>query len=444
MKKKLLLVLPLLAGFALSGCDLFGGSSVDGEWDILPKLSGGSKAQRTAICSAINDLSPCVNRSSLDLFPDVHATLEQDNGDYIRVTTKQVVDEFTVELEWKVDESQANFRSIKDSDGEHKIINVKYPGYGNPSTEFSWTLASAKCGRAKTKGDIATYSATLNAETHPHERVSIAQINAVTEGEQIIHGHTYPSTFDQVNYDQDSPYFAPNPDDQNPDYHYVTVKGKVIYYAPDGNWLLLADGQQVLEVYAGSGTPLTPNRFPAIANEYVEISGNLSQYNGNIQMGYVTIIDEIEKSEVTEPNVTGRTIDAEFINNNFVLPAPYVAQKQAIDGFSNSLGNISGTIVAGSLKNRAGAATTASALKNDRFTFEVDLNGAKIVVAYDYHTDADGSQGLFNKLKSKLTSGGQISLRGTMRYNGSDSTPFVLDGNPGVWNIVPFLTADVA
>ena len=447
MKKKLIALLPLLS-LGLAACDLpFGlGGGVDGEFDLVPKMSGGTKAQRTAICSAINDLSPCVNRNTTDLFPDTTISMKQDDGDYIRVTTKQVVGDFTVELKWAADESQATFGSMKQSDDEHQIINVKYPGYGNPDTEFTWTLESATCGSAKTKGTVASYKATLIAETHPHERMTIAQINKCTMEAVKIHNHDYPSTFDMVDYDKDSPYFAPNKE-LTEGYHYVTVPGKVIYYAPDGNWLLLGDGKQVVEIYAGSGTGLTPQNFPALKNEYVEISGNLSQYTGNIQIGFVTIINEIEKGNIVDPDLTGTNIDASFITTNFELPSPYVCQRQAIDGFSNSIGKITGTVKPATLKDKSGNSKTTSQISaRDRFTFEVELTGGKkMVVAYDYHTDSDKSTGIYNALIAKLGGENSITIKGTMRYNGNDENAFILDnGNKGVWNLVPFSAADIA
>ena len=440
MKKRIIALLPILA-LGLAACDLpFGGSSVDGEFDLVPALSGGSKAQRTAICSAINDLSPCVNRNATDLFPDSKITLQQDNGDYIRVTTKQVVGDFTVELKWGVDETQATFASIKQGDEEHQIINVVYPGYKKPDTEFTWKLESATCGKAKTKGTVATYKATLIGETYPHDDMTIAEINKCTMQAKEIGGHSYPSTFDAVDYTKASPYFTTSlPEDETVKYRYVNVKGKVIYYAPDGNWLLLGDGKQVLEVYAGSGTGLTPNNFPAIRNGYVSISGNLSQYCGNIQLGFVTAINEVEKGNIVDPDLTGTTIDAAFITANFELPDPYKCHRQAIDGFSNSLGVVTGTVDTSSF-------TLSKISAAARFTFAVDVaGGKKLTVAYDYHTDSDMSTGLFNKLKEKLGGANQITLKGTMRYAGNDENCFILDNaNPGVWNLVPFNAADVA
>lgn len=461
-KSKLLLALPL-AGMLLSGCTfqegwnkvvdffagIFGGSSVENpdEFDIVPKMRGGSKAQRTAICTAINDLSPCVNRAANDLFPNTDITLAEDDGDFIRVTTKQVVDEFTVELKWGVDETQATFNWIKDADEAHQVISPKYPGFKNPSTEFKWTLESATCGKAKTTATIAEYKATLTAESHPHEEVTIAQINKCTMEAQTINGHSYPSTFDMVDYTKASPYFKPNEDDETAGYHYIKVKGKVLYYAPDGNWALIGDGDQVLELYAGSGTALTPEKFPSLASDYVEVSGNLAQYCGNIQVGFITIINDCPKGNIVDPDVNNvRQITSQFIEQNFELSSPFVCQKQAIDGFSNSLGKIEGTVVANSVKDKNGkAVASASALVNNRFTFQVSLSGGKtMTVAYDYHTDKAGEVGLFNALKSKIFSTNSIKIKGTMRYAGNNENSFILDNsNPGIWNIVPMTPSDI-
>ncbi len=461
-KSKLLLALPL-AGMLLTGCTfqeawgkvtdffggLFGGSSVEDpdSFDILPKLRGGSKAQRTAICEAVNDLSPCVNRAANDLFPNTEITLAEDDGDFIQVTRTQVVGDFTVELTWGVDETQATFNWIKETDEAHSIISPKYPGFKNPSTEFKWTLESAKCGKAKTIGTVCEYTAMLTAESHPHDEMTIAEINKCTMEAQTINGHSYPSTFDLVKYDQASPYFEPNKEDETAKYHYIKTKGKVLYYAPDGNWALIGDGNQILELYAGSGTALTPDKFPSLRSDYVEVSGNLSQYCGNIQVGFITIINDCPKGNIVDPDVNNvRQITSEFITQNFELESPFVCQKQAIDGFSNSLAQIEGTVVSGSVKDKSGkTVSSASALVNNRFTFQVALSGGKnLTVAYDYHTDRQGEVGLFNALKGKIFSSNTIKIKGTMRYSGNDENSFILDnGNPGVWNIVPMTPSDI-
>ena len=66
-------------------------------------------------------------------------------------------------------------------------------------------------------------------------------------------------------------------------------------------------------------------------------------------------------------------------------------------------------------------------------------------VAYDYHVDKDGSQGVFSALKAKLAAGGEMTIKGTMRYEGDNDLKFLTEGNDdAVWTIVPFLPAHIA
>ena len=446
--KRRLFILPLLAGMTLAGCsisDLFG--KVSGDYDIAPQISGGSKKQKVAILEAINNLSPCVGRAANDYFPDTEYNLEEapegQAGGAVRVTTSQVYEDQTVELEWAVDESQPAFRSFRQIDEAHKLLEVKYPGFGNPDMSISWVLKSAKCGSAQTKGDkVASYKAKITGRPHMEEAMTIAQINSVKDEEETIEGKQYPSTFNQVDYTLESPYFRVIEEDTtSPEYHYVAVKGKVVYYAPDGNWLLLANGNQVTEVYAGAGAALVPKNFPSIGDQYVVVHGNLSQYCGNVQIGFVTSIETINKSEVTEPVLTPTAINEAWVDSVTLDATTYGgSQKQAIDGFMNSMGQVQGSIVAGSIRNSSGSTIPVSKISSSgRFTFDVSVATGKTVrVAYDYHTDQDGSVGVFNKLKAKLTSGGSITVKGTMRYSGDNSKPFLVAETKGIWNIVPF------
>ena len=458
MKK--IYILSCLAGLTLTGCSLFGPK---GDYEIKPSISGGNSTQKTAILEAINNLSPCVSRSSQDYFPGDESSivLAEDDGDFIRVTTSQVYEDQTVELEWAIDETQSTFRSFEVSDEQHKLIDIKYPGFKGQDGTFEWSLKSAKCGKAVTKGDsVCTYKAVVRGKTHDEEELTIAQINKVTDtgvDQEIKNGsgstskiHYYPSTFKQVDYTIESPYFSVLDDGTSPKYHYVRTSGKVLYWAPDGNWMIIGDGDQVMEVYAGSGggTPLTPQYFPAINKGYVTVHGNLSQYKGNVQIGFVTIIEECAKSKVTEPVLTGRTLDEAWIDSVTLDAGRYQgAQKQAIEGFMNSLGTVTGTIKTNSVKIGDSTTTSpASSVKaGSRFSFDVEVASGKTVkVAYDYHVDQDMSHGIFNKLKEKLTSGGSITLKGTMRFNGDNSKPFIIDENKGHWEVVPFDAAHIS
>jgi hypothetical protein len=422
---------------ALAGCSLFGKKVDFSQYDLLPEFSGGSDAEKEAICEAINNLSPVVKKNGDDLYSDGVEILKEDSGDYVKVTKSQVFDKYTVKLEWEADESQSTFVSRTSPDAEHDVFTLKFPGYGGADTSFSWKLKKASCGSCETAGDVvATYNAKLKGYSHPHIETSIAEINAVTDGEQTINGVTYPSTFNMVDYTLAKPYFKKTPDDPNPDYYYVSTKGKIIYYSPDGNWMLLGNGKQVVEVYAGSALDLNPAGYPAIqTGAYVQVDGNLSQYCGNVQIGYVTKIVACEKGDIVDPVDYG-TIDESFIANNLKLASPYKCEKQAIDGFSNSICTVTGKVK---------TAKTAGVKPGERFTFVLKVGEQELTVAYDYHTDKEGTLGLFNNIKPKIAvAGTEMTIRGTMRYSGSDDNSFIQNNiQTAVWNLVPFNAADV-
>ena len=112
---------------------------------------------------------------------------------------------------------------------------------------------------------------------------------------------------------------------------------------------------------------------------------------------------------------------------------------------SNVLAQVSGTYVANSLKDKNGDAIAVNSMvPAARYTFEIQVGEQKLTVAYDYHTDKAGNNGFFNALKAALNAGGAMTVKGTMRYSGNNSGPFISVGNKGVWNIVPFLPEHLA
>jgi hypothetical protein len=297
------------------------------------------------------------------------------------------------------------------------------------------------------------YNATTRNEEYYHQDATIAEVNAVTDEELVVTArgstHKFASTFDMVDYEDDpdkdkySPYWPTNNPEGEKKYLYLNVKGKIIYTAPDGNWGLLADGDQCLEFYAGKGTPFVTSNFPNITKDRVLISGNMSQYNGNIQLGFITKIKEslenegIEEPVLTYPELKEADIAAFKVEG-------YTCEKQAIDGFSNSLHSVTGTLVADSILDKEGnVVKNIDSLANNRFTYQLQVGEQVMTVAYDYHTDKEGQVGLFNALKTALKKGGQMTVKGTMRYNGNDDDCFITEGNKGVWNIVPFYTDHV-
>ena len=462
-KRKLFVLLPLL-GMTLSGCTfqegwswvnehifspignffagLFGGGNEEEEvvYSIIPKIDGGSKAEQDAILDAVNYKPICYpsGNPSTTIYPDSSYVLKEDSGDNIVLTTKQNVGDKTVIVDWAIDASQDYFSKRTSVDDHHDFVEVKYQGYGVDDGLLKWNIKKISCGGAvSTDSKTLTYSAKCRNFTYRHDTVTIADLNKVTDQEKVVKigddGALYKfrSTSDVIDYEPKanqkySPYFPGNNEGAEEDFMYVGVKGKVLYYAPDGNWGLIGDGDQVLEIYAGAGTKILPENFPNLNNQYVCVYGNMSQYCGNIQLGFISKIVAIDKSEITEPTKTYAQLTESTING-FVNPTSegYDSHKQFIDGFSNSLATVTGTFVAGSLKDRDGKTVAVDKLVDNRFTFDLKVGTATITVAYDYHINIGAKTNLFTEFKNKIKNGGSLTVKGTMRYSGSDSSSFL-------------------
>ena len=464
MKKNKLFYLFPLAALVLSGCSLedlmFWKQKNPGNYKISPQIDGGTTEEKEAILNVINS-KPICNKSGnavTEILPDVTPTLKEDDGDDIMLTTRQIAkNKKYVDITWSVPEAQAYYSKVSDLDEVHKLLEINYQHFGVPAGELTWNISKLVCGGAVCNNPKEmTYKATIMNEEYRHDDTTIAAINKVTDQELVVDAggtsHKFASTFDIVDYtyheNKDySPYFLTNnPEAEQKQYLYYNVPGKVIYTAPDGNWGLLGDGNQVLEFYIGAGKALTVNNWPNLAKEYIVMSGNMGQYCGNIQFGFMTKIKEApadKKAHIEEPLLTYPVLTELDIASWKV--EGYTAEKQAIDGFSGSLHTVTGTLIEGSILDKKGEEVTdIDNMVNNRFTFKLQVGEQVMTVAYDYHTDKEGAVGLFNNIKTALKKGGQMTVKGTMRYSGNDDACFITEGNNGVWNIVPFLPEHIA
>ena len=466
MKKIAYLFTALFAVCSLAGC----GGQEDSKYAVNPEISGGSAEEKDAILQAINKKPIAMNKNGDTIKPlstlkdeSKMIQLAEDNGDHVKLTTMQKISSYTVKIEWNIDTTSEYYASYQQSeeDDYHKILEIKYQGWGKPEGRIEWTVKSMTCGEAAVAnpGELK-YGAKVLGQEYFHKDTKIAEFNAVTEKEKTVQfktkTYTYPSTFDLVDYecagdDTYSPYFIPNPENagKEKDYHYMNLPGKVVYLAPDGNWGLMADGENVLELYAGSALDLKTTEYPNLANEYIIASGNAAVYQGNIQLGFITKISKLEDhTQIEEPVLTFPALKADEVKNWRAPGKDY--DRQAVAGLPNSLRSVTGKLVAGSIKDKSGKEVTdIDSLVNNRFTFVLQLDDTQVTVAYDYHADKDASVGLFNALKQALKSDGTLTIKGTMRYsNGREKEkPFeVVESETvkPVWNLVPFLKEHVS
>lgn len=477
MRKIAYLFTALFAVCSLAGC----GS--DKGYTVNPEITGGSADEKTAILEAINKKPIAVNKNGDTIKPlstlsdkSKMDRLLEDDGDYVKLTTQQLVkvndEKYTVKIEWNVDTTSEYYASFQQSpeDAYHKILELKYKGWGAPDGEIDWEVKSMTCGGAAVaKPSELKYGAAVVNQIYFYDDTTIADFNAVTDAPKVVNAggttYTFPSTFDKVDYEYHdytkySPYFRVHKnnregrkDDGKPiegAYYFCNIPGKVLYCSPDGNWALINDGNNILELYAGSALDLKTSEYPnLVVGQNVIATGNASVYQGNIQLGFITKISKLEETgKIDETPVEFTALTGTEIAGWKDATLKY--DKQAVAGLSNSLRKATGTVVAGSLKDRDGnAVTDPDKLPNNRFTFELLVEGEKVQVAYDYHTDRNGTVGLFNQLKSALKSGKALTVSGTMRYNNNreKDTPFmapeVTGDNKPIWNIVPFLTEHV-
>lgn len=457
--KKRLLFLPLIAAFALTGCDLFGGKkdSTDGDgsqtskWDIECEFASGTEEEKNAILKAVNQLSICATGSVSSVFPDIELRLTEEKNDYIKLTKQQAVGSLTVNLEWSVDKSQATFKSMDDTDGNHYMIQLNYPGFGNPDTEFKWSLGKATCGSAVTSDTKCAYKATLVGAIHKIHEVSIGELYQFTETSQTFDGHTFPSTshlFDYTNSDGGAYSIwwnteaAPNTPDN---FYYVKVAGKLVYMSPDGDWGLLADGDHIIEIYSGSGKDLKPEYFPGLKddNVYVKVAGNMGTHYGNLQLGYITAIEKLTDAEIAALHAPGtfNEVSASVYHTNH--------DKQFAAALEpNSLKKMSGTLIAGSAE---GEGLTKA---GKRFSFKIQVGEETLTVAYDYHVDNASNGPVRQKLLALAneagtedapgTGGKSLTVSGTLRFCGcAEKTLIELESPAYDWQLVPYEVAHI-
>ena len=479
----------LLVGFAsmaLAACDMPWSKKDKGddtpEYDLNPEITGGSEEEKKAILETLNNKPICMRNgvTSAEIFYDSRPNLMEDEGDTVKLTTKQVVSGKTVDISWGLDETQEYFSKwLKPStDQNHWFIELDYKGYdygkAHGDGTLSWKITKMECGEAKTTGDVVTYNANVKNEQYFHEDKSIAWCyefsNTVFEKTVGETKYRFPSRFNVVDYEKVDektgklqPYYKTNnPDAKEKQYYYVNVTGKCIYLAPDGNFGLIADGDHVMEIYAGSGTALKESNYPNLkVGAVVKVVGNLGQYCGNVQLGFITKVLEGDATQISEPSEEFKALTEAKIAS--LTKETFSAQSQAVKvddiDMDGSLRQVTGTLVADSIKwcdGKADAKTawkdaTADSIRKDkRFSFKLQVGEQQFTVSYDYHvTRNDSSSQLFENLQTALKSGKSITVKGFARYFGSNSEPFNPEalnsmGNPGHWTLVPFNSAHVS
>ena len=411
MKKSLkLLALSLgLAVVGLAGCrGGDGGTTSYGaevEAAAIKKVMGGNVA-------AVNNVTPIIAGQASEL--------DADNNDNVTVISKQLVNVDGVKAEVVVDWTYEDPNSLVDQfhvlegGDTNKVFEFNYPAKGGAAASFEFT-ATPKCG--STTGDPVKFNISLLACKYSYPEYALGEILAVkSDG----------SCFEHVT-NAEKGYWESNNEDAGTAYMYITTRGKVVYLSPDGNWGLIADGALYCEIYAGSGRQLMSKYYPGLTvGNWVSVRGEPSNYKGNVQLGYISKVKQIEKGSMAEPGAM-KTMDEAYLNSY-----------NQFNGDMNALFQVTGTF--------AGNASPALAAWNDgaRGTFDITVGSKTLTIAYDYHTSKGGSSTLFTEMMAVLnaaTAGStQLTIKGTLRFVASGSSVFT---NAGTCQLTPFLPGDV-
>lgn len=397
------------AVMSLASCN--GGGNAQGEAAAV------EKAKKASICALAASGTP--------VLADTNTTLSGDAQDQLLLTAKQVTkiegQNYTVDIAWSYDATKysANVKGISDVEGDanHKKMEFIYPTNDHtgdlPVVEFS---AHLTCGSASAD---AKYIVTLDKVNTIFDDLTIAQIIAVKDSTTFVPGE---KMFALQNDDHDG-YMM----NHNQKYYYVRTSGKLIYLSPDKNWGLLADGQNVIQLYQISKCSM---KDVAVQGKYLTIEGNLGNGYGNLQLSYITKIEEMsDHSKIAEPAEYGEL--KEGLNEK--SHADYL--NYAGDGkISNAIVSLTGVTFAG----------TDDPIDQDlkgRFVFNVKKGTHIFKIAYDYHVydQAGGTSGLDawkDLLRNAKTGETVFNIKGTCRYSNDDGGHGF--GKEGVWAVTPF------
>jgi len=416
--KKLGFLAAFLAVGMLASCGVPGGGST------APAID--AETGKRAIEAAKDESIAFVSRATV-LIPDNPTSIGQSNdywnNDYLYLTTHQtVLDEVSgkdlvVDIEWIYDTADTFVKEKIVNDETHISVYFNYSKTEEHDFPFK---AKFTCGAAEAQE--VSYQVHLLKKNLDFLELSIKDIYKTTAAND---------NFDLV--DPETGFYKKN--NESFPYTCVETQGEVVYIAPDGNWALIGDGEYILQLYSGSALDLNANKYPALTvGNTVRVMAELGSYYGNCQISFIFGIVQGDSSKITKPTTYKAMAGADFSGKHYWE-----------GGLMNSTKTVNAVYKGNLMQNNK--AVEASALTNGRFTFDVEVDGVKLSVAYDYHVDREGKLGIFDAFKAKLSSlsvGSALAVKGTVRFAGPVQKSYKGNESASTWSIVPFLADHMA
>lgn len=350
------------------------------------------------------------------------ADLSATSNDSLIVTTKQTVKDgdkkYDVDFEYTWEDSEEapvvkEYTDIED-DTTHKVVTFNYPYQGKDPIEFTVK------GTGKLSGFVVSkdFKIRLNPTTIEFDEIKISD---------LYKKNSAGNNFAYV--DTTTGKIKPNHSNA---FYYVTVKGKLTYISPDGNWALMGDGEHSAQLYQIAKSVATWKNL--VVGKYYEVDCEVSNGYGNIQLSFISRMDECSGEGIADP--VGMGVLPEGINNkdNANFHAFFC-------GDSNRDAELSNV----TLKTYSSSSFKYGA----RYTFTVTNGSEDIIIAYDYHVAASGNKDqdeVYKAFKTVLdgaTVGStKLDIKGTFRWADADGKNNI--GPNGAWQVVPYLASHIA
>lgn len=373
---------------------------------------GNAEGQKKAIEKTLGGSIAVVTSSGNPLMANTEIELSGDSNDSLTLTSSQIsnVDgsKYTVELTWSWDEAYNDaISALNDLDATHKKMEFNYPGSSateNTKVEFK---VSAKCG---SETGEAKFLVSLKPVSLIFDPMSIAELYSLNDAGTNFKFMNEETGKIKTNHGQS--------------FYYIAISGKLIYKAPDSNWGLLADGEKVVQLYRLDSCS---DNDKAVVGKYVTCYGEISNGYGNVQISYISKIEEMEDHSAIADPVELSPL-AEGINDS--ASADF---KTFYSGIGNGISSVTGTLK---------SAVTFNA--STRCTFVLVVGSHEITIAYDYHT-AKGDTSVSDAYKaifSSATAGTALKIHGSVRWANNEGSSVI--SADGAWQLVPYLASDIA
>ena len=410
MKKLTAFILSLAASMLLAGCG--GTAEIDYDTVKVPE----TEEQARAAIEVVKDHA-IANVKGRSLTPGVESSLSGDDRDSVTLTTKEearVKNFGTVEvsISWDYEKSKydtiiSNIVDAKTAEGEvdplHKVMYFNYSEDGDLKAEFTATYSVTLTNGDKVKEEDDPFKVKLNQVHRVYEEHSIASLYAVTNGK-----YCFLNDKNQIGSNK-------NADGVDQGFYYVQVKGKLLYLAADNNFGVMQDGDLSVYLYKVGELSVLPE-----VGKYYNVFAEVSQYNGAIQLSYISRMVELEDHSMIEEPVTVHRETVEQIRT--------YAQVSDKHMYNVSLSNMV-----------YGGGVSADTVPTKRFTFTIKTAGENpktMTVAYDYHTQIGAD--LVAKLKD-VQVGADLVIKGRLIYNGSST----FNGNGDKWELLILSVDDI-